>query len=59
VLTAAQDDAWPQRLAAPLLTAGLRADVAPAPPNLEDVFVAATKPRHDAEQQAAHKESAR
>ncbi|MDR2991875.1 MAG: ABC transporter ATP-binding protein [Burkholderiaceae bacterium] len=59
VLTAARDDVWPQHLAATLQAAGLRAEIAPAPPNLEDVFVAATKPRHDAEEKAAHQENAR
>ena len=48
VLTATPDAAWPQRLRAALQAAGLRADSAPAAPNLEDVFVAATKARQQA-----------
>jgi ABC-2 type transport system ATP-binding protein len=52
VLAAAPDNAWPQRLNAALQAAGLRAEIAAAPPNLEDVFVAATKTRHDAERRS-------
>ena len=39
----AEHATWPQRLEAALQAAGLRASIAPAAPNLEDVFVAATK----------------
>jgi len=53
VLTATPDAAWPQRLSAALQAAGLRADSAPAAPNLEDVFVAATKARQQAGEASA------
>lgn len=43
VLAAARDEALPQHMNAALRAAGLHADIAPAAPNLEDVFVAATK----------------
>jgi len=52
VLAATPDAAWPQRLDAALRAGGVEGAVAPAPPNLEDVFVAATRTWHDAE----HKE---
>jgi ABC-2 type transport system ATP-binding protein len=49
VLATVPDDAWPRRMDAAL--AGLRARIAPAAPNLEDVFVAATKIRQQAGQE--------
>jgi len=49
VLAAAHDDALPARMAAALDAAQLRADIAPAAPNLEDVFVAAIQTRRAAE----------
>jgi ABC-2 type transport system ATP-binding protein len=48
VLTATPDSAWPQHIDAALQTAGLHARSTPVAPNLEDVFVAATKIRRDA-----------
>jgi ABC-2 type transport system ATP-binding protein len=43
VLAATRDDTLPQHMNAALQAAGLHADIAPAAPNLEDVFVAATR----------------
>ena len=50
VLAAVPDDAWPRRISTALQAAGLHAGITPVAPNLEDVFVAATKARHDAQQ---------
>jgi ABC-2 type transport system ATP-binding protein len=49
VLVATREAAWPQHMNAALQTAGLRAEIEPIVPNLEDVFVAATRVKHQRE----------
>jgi ABC-2 type transport system ATP-binding protein len=53
VLIAEDAGAAAQRMGEALAAAGSKAEVAPAPPNLEDVFVAATRKGDAAEERAA------